>query len=305
MALFGLLGGLTLRQIATRRVLARRLEPEPLTDAAANVAEYDQVMGTKLALAYALALRTIFRAWSPPAAGAILDLASGPGHFSLCLGRFFSNCRATGFDLAPRMVACANRNARLQGLADRVAFELADITNLANVDSASADLTTFTDAAHHMPDIGVVRQVLEEMERVTRPEGLIFAMDLVRLKTERLTNRYVDLMGHDYVERGLPHFLEDFRNSMFAAFTPEELRQAVPPESKRTWRHWVPFGLPTTQLLIGLPVGRTRLFLRRGNPWTRETHPVPKSMRLEWRLLQLSMALGQKTQIPPRRGGLR
>ena len=85
-------------------------------------------------------------------------------------------------------------------------------------------------------------------------------MDLVRLRTEELTARYVQTLGHDYVERGLPDFFEDFRNSMYAAWTANELFSSIPRDSRRIWCHIVPRALPTVQVILGLPVGRKEPF---------------------------------------------
>jgi len=79
------------------------------------------------------------------------------------------------------------------------------------------DLTSFTDAAHHMPDLATVGKVISEMDRVTKPDGLVMVMDLVRLRTAALTENYVGLLGADYLKMGLPYFFNQFRDSMYAA----------------------------------------------------------------------------------------
>ena len=150
-----------------------------------------------------------------------------------------------------------------------------------------------------MPDLKTVRQVLREMDRISRPEGLILVMDLARLRTGQLTERYVNLLGHDYVERGLPQFFEDFRNSMYAAWTVDELRSAVPTDSRRVWCQLVPRGLPSMQFILGLPVGRRRPFIRKGYPWKWDNSIVPAEMRPEWRMLQITLALGRTAIITP------
>ena len=109
-------------------------------------------------------------------------------------------------------------------------------------------------------------------------------------------------MGHDYIERGLRNFFEDFRNSMYAAWTAKELREAIPRDTDRWWCHIVPRGLPTIQLILGLPVGRKKVFVRSGFPWKPEDNPVPREMRMEWRLLRMSLAFASRHMIPPRQG---
>ena len=269
---------LLLAQQAGSQRLERIPEPSQQTDAAENVLQYDQVMTTKLVIAYAAGLEIVHRARTDPSGGSAIDLACGPGHYTLCLARYLDYDRVTGIDLSPRMVETARGNAARSHLEQQVRFQVGDVRKLDSIDTDQIDLASFTDAAHHMPDLETVSHVFREMDRITRPEGLVMVMDLVRLRTARLTERYVNLLGHDYRERGLPHFFDDFRNSMYAAWTANELRRAIPKETGRTWCQIVPRGLPTVQVVLGLPAGRTRPFVRPGfglreHPLIREWYP--------------------------------
>ena len=135
-------------QQTARRQQHRVPEPSQLTADADHVAQYDQVMSTKLVLAYALAFEVSHRARSEPRTDSLaLDLACGPGHYTLALARFLGYARCQGIDLAERMVAMATKNAISNGCADRVCFNLGDITQLDHIESNSADLTSFADAA--------------------------------------------------------------------------------------------------------------------------------------------------------------
>ena len=287
-------------QHAGAQRLERTPEPAQITSAAANVLQYDQVMTTKLVVAYGVALELVHRARTEGSDQSAVDLACGPGHYTLCLARYLEYGRVVGIDLSGPMVEVANKNALQQGLKERVRFTMGDITELQEMGDGEFDLASFTDAAHHMPDLATVGSVLGEMHRITKPEGLVMLMDLARLRTARLTERYVSVLGEDYVQRGLANFLEDFRNSMYAAWTADELRQAIPRDTRRYWCHLVPRGLPTAQVILGLPVGRKRPFFRSGAPWTAENNPVPREMRGEAKLLKLPLLLGSKTSIPPR-----
>lgn len=291
--------GMMIGQQAGFQVLKRTREPSELTDADDNVIQYDRVMSTKLTMAYAAGLEAIHRARLTSTSGISIDLASGPGHYTLCLARYLGYARVTGIDLSPGMVEVANQNAVERKLQGQVQFRQGDITQLDDVPDGELDLASFTDAAHHMPDLATVGSVLREMDRITKPDGLVMVMDLVRLRTAKLTERYVNTLGHDYVERGLPAFLEDFRNSQYAAWTAKELHEAIPRDSNRYWCHIVPRGLPTIQVILGLPVGRKRPFVRSGFPWSPEDNPVPPEMRTEWRLLRTTLRFASKRFVPP------
>jgi len=292
------------RQQFSRQTLNRQPEPSSLTEQHENVVQYDRVLGTKLAVAYAAGLMVVERArLSTGQGGSAIDLGCGPGHFTLCLARYLGFGRVLGIDLSAPMVEVGNRNAAEQGLEAAIQFRVGDITRLAEVPADEFDLSSFTQAAHHMPDLETVALILREMDRITKPGGLVMVMDLVRLRTATLTDRYVNTLGRDYVEQGLPSFLEDFRHSMYAAWTARELRGAIPSKTDRYWCHIVPWGLPTVQVILGLPVGRKRVFERSGVPWGPQAGPVSREMDLEWRLLRLSLSLASRRLYPPRNRG--
>jgi ubiquinone/menaquinone biosynthesis C-methylase UbiE len=245
-------------------------------------------MATKLAIAYAVGLEVIYRARSAPYGGTAIDLACGPGHFSLCLARYLKLDLLEGVDLSEPMVRAASANAMTQGAAN-VRFRLGDVTQLGEISDDYFELSTFCDAAHHMPDLATVSQVLSEMDRITKADGLVFIMDLVRLKTAKITDDYVSLLGRDYHRRGWPAFYEDFHNSMYAAWTAIELASAVPKASRRQWICWKAVGLPSIQLLIGLPHSQGKRLLRSGFPWQPEESVVERPLRAEWRLMRRSL----------------
>jgi len=311
-SVFRMLSMAVAQQLGPQR-LGRTPEPEQITDASNHVLQYDQVMTTKLVIAYACGLMVVHRARTMAQGGSAIDLACGPGHYTLCLARYLGYDKVLGIDLAPPMVKVAARNAAEQRLDRSVEFRLGDVTKLGQVRSNEFDLGSFTSATHHLPDLATVTGVLRQMDRITKQDGVVMVMDLVRLRTAQLTERYVNTLGQDYAERGLSSFLEDFRNSMYAEWTANEFHQAIPKDSDRYWCHLVPRGLPTVQVIVGLPVGRKAVFVRSGfrareNPLVRQWYPRwqeqvsrqwAKQTLKEWRLMRLSLALARKRMIPP------
>jgi len=87
-------------------------------------------------------------------------------------------------------------------------------------------------------------------------------------------------------------FFDDFRNTMYAVWTPKELHRVIPTDSARWWCHLVPRGLPTIQVILGLPVGRDRVFLRRG--FAAEQHPLIREWYPRWRD-EVSLTWAQQT----------
>jgi ubiquinone/menaquinone biosynthesis C-methylase UbiE len=288
-------------QLLSHQELERQEEPHAITAESQNVLQYDQVMTTKLAISYAVGLEVIHRAraGSSTSGQRALDLACGPGHFTLCLEKHLGYESTTGVDLSPGMVEIAQKNALSNGLQDRCSFEMGDVSKLGKFNNDSFDLTTFADAAHHMPNLQVVSSILKEMDRVTKPDGLVMLMDLARLRTSKLTEKYVNTLGADYVSRGLPNFFSDFRDSMYAAWTVEEMQTAIPQDSRRVWVHLYPRLLPTMQFILGLPIGQKSPFLRRGAPWSQQNSPINNDLAREWGLARMTLFAGKKVVFKP------
>lgn len=62
----------------------------------------------------------------------VLELGCGAGIASLCLVARIADCHVTGVEIAPELVALAEKNAHANGWAARVAFEMADVLRLPN-----------------------------------------------------------------------------------------------------------------------------------------------------------------------------
>lgn len=278
------------------QVLKRTPEPDDkvVTNQNYDVEQYDEVMSTKLAINYAIGTEAIYRSRLEPFGGKGLDIASGPGHMSLNMTRDLKLDSMLGIDLSKPMVATASKNANDQGVG-QARFELGNATDLSQLGNEKFDLCTMMDAAHHLPTLEHVSKALTEMERVTHENGLIVVMDLVRLRTEKLTNKYVNVLGEDYRKRGLADFYNQFHDSMHAAWTADELLSAVPKETNRKWVLLVPRGLPFAQFLFGLPHSQKKVFLRRGTPWKRP--PVRSEELAEYKLASIGLGMAKFAEV--------
>jgi ubiquinone/menaquinone biosynthesis C-methylase UbiE len=299
--------------VLSQQGIFQTLDRSPEPKGPDNVAEYDRVMTTKLALSYAAGVEIIYRVRDEPG-GSAVDLACGPGHYTLCLAKHLGIAPVTGVDIERPRVEAATRNAVAMCLDQSVRFQVGDISKrLDAFRDGELDLASFTGAAHHMDDLETVAGIVREMDRITKPGGLVMLMDLARLRTAKLTERYVNTLGQDYKDRGLGDFFNEFRNSMYAVWTPKELRGVIPTDSARWWCQLVPRGLPTIQIILGLPIGRNRVYLRRGfaaeqNPLIRDWYPrwreevsatwADQTLN-EWKLARLTLMTAQKHYVAP------
>ena len=242
--------------------LTRTKEPEQVTSAPGSVNDYQAMMKTNITANYAIAIDLIARTRGP-GRDRVLDLCCGPGHVTLCLQKYLNYKNLKGLDLSAGMIAAAQENLRQENLGKNVSFALGDAAKLDHEPVKTFDLVSFTNAAHHFPDLNAVTSVIKQAERVVKSDGLIFISDLARLKSDVVTQKFVAFAGADYGD----FMREDFLNSMRAAWLPEELASAVPDSTHRTWYSVAFGGLPFFQALIGLPEGRQELFLNPSFDW--------------------------------------
>jgi len=98
----------------------------------------------------------------------VLEVASGHGKLAIAIEKAFASldisAAVTGSDLAPELVALAQRNAL--GAGSPVTFQRLDATQL-NLPDDSMDLVVNALSMHHLPFDSLVR-ALSEMRRVSR-----------------------------------------------------------------------------------------------------------------------------------------
>lgn len=281
----------------SRHSLIRQPEPQAVCTELKDVNDYSQVMSTVMILPYLLGMDLIHRIRPEGANGHALDVCCGPGHISILLAKELGYKKITGADLSSEMLKIAQRNAQSQGVDKIVQFQKEDVTLLQGCPSGHFDLVTFFNGAHHLDSIDEVKEAFKQIERVTNESGLIVVMDPIRQKTKRLAEGYVKAAGQDYLDRGLVNFYRQFRDSIYASFTPSEFLQAVPKNSPRKWVQIIPTGLPTFQILVGLPVGQSNMFLRSSLPSEFFNRLIPDHARSDWNFFRTTFRIGSHRHL--------
>jgi ubiquinone/menaquinone biosynthesis C-methylase UbiE len=150
--------------------------------------------------------------------GLALDVGTGPGQIPIKLALRLPYLKIIGLDLSDAMLNKARHDAQASGVADRVAFQIGDATRLAFPDG-HFDLVICNSLLHHVPH---PLATLNELARVTRPEGAILLRDLRRPSALALPF-HLAWFGRHY--HGLMKKL--FRDSVRAAYTEDELRELL------------------------------------------------------------------------------
>jgi arsenite methyltransferase len=112
----------------------------------------------------------------------LLDLGCGRGAVLLMAARLLPRGKATGIDVwkvaeqSGNALSATQRNAELEGVADRVALETADMRQLP-FSAGSFDLVVSSMAIHNIGDPQGRRQAIEEAVRVLKPGGRLAIVD--------------------------------------------------------------------------------------------------------------------------------
>lgn len=286
---------LAVLHLCSSRRLTRTPEPSAVTNDEEDVDDYDRVMSTVMVLPYAITLNYIAQARNHTGADCkALDICCGPGLFTLLLQQKLDYSEVLGIDLSEGMVKKACANAVATGC-ETTRFQVGSAFGLPHLPSQSFDLITFCNGAHQFDTIEQVQMALAEAQRLVKADGLIVVLDPVRQKTAQLTEGYVQVAGQDYLDRGMPSFYRQFQESMYAAWTPEELASALPADTSRRWFQALPNGLPTFQILLGIPAAQTQA-LQHPAPTTTGTL-VPRDLSFDWTLLSGTFATGSFKEI--------
>jgi ubiquinone/menaquinone biosynthesis C-methylase UbiE len=173
---------------------------------------YDRTTRKDLPEFKALALRI---AAAVPPAGAVLEVAPGPGFLSIEMAKRGLHVR--GVDISKTFVEIAQRNAAAEGV--QAQFEVGNAAALP-VGDASVDFVACRAAFKNFSE---PVKALAEMRRVLCPGGTALLIDMRRdVKVEEL-KRYVDGLGVSRLNRWFMMFI--FRGMLIKrAYRLEEIR---------------------------------------------------------------------------------
>lgn len=151
----------------------------------------------------------------------VLDLACGPANQLALMARMNPQARFIGVDASEAMLDRARETVRCLGVGN-VELRRGDMAGLQDFADASVDVIVSTMSLHHLADAAHLQRVCVEMRRVLRPDGGLYVVDFGRLRRKGTRNFF----GNDRLGKQPPLFAEDFRHSMAAAFSLEELQEA-------------------------------------------------------------------------------
>ncbi len=188
--------------------------------------EPELMEGTDQALAYAQAdfseanslfLELLGRLEPGPLHGArALDLGCGPADIVIRFLRAYPHAHCDALDGSEAMLAHARATLGLRpGLAARCAL-IHDRLPSPRLPAAHYDLILSNSLLHHLHEPQVLWRTVRE---TARPGGLVLVMDLMRPASAA----WAEALVATYAEDAPAVLRNDFRNSLFAAFEPDEV----------------------------------------------------------------------------------
>lgn len=139
---------------------------------AAEVERYERRMGEFRNLAAEDA--AILAALSLPPNSHVLEIGTGTGHFARAAAR--AGHRVTAVDISPAMLQHAEKQAKLEGLAD-IQFHHGGFLTFA-AEPATFDAAVSVTVLHHLPDFWKA-VALQNVRRMLKPAGLFVLRDVV------------------------------------------------------------------------------------------------------------------------------
>ena len=152
-----------------------------------------------------------------PVSGSVVDLGCGPGDFLIDICDKNSTVNITGVDGSSAMIEYANSLIQKNNLQSRIVtknmlFE--------DIDQGEFDITISSLTLHHQADPLLF---WDTIRRITKNNGHIFVMDLIRPQQESDADNLVKINSGS--EKSL--FQQDYKNSLLAAFTVSEIQQQL------------------------------------------------------------------------------
>ena len=195
--------------------------PEPeLMDEAGQVLAYAQA---DFAASDAAMVERLAQLCGDDPGTALLDLGCGPGNISLLLAALWPAAKVLGLDGAPRMLAVARERLAEAPpeLADRLRFEQA-LLPLAAAGELEAHFSAVVcnSLLHHLHDPAALWQTVAQLGA---PGAFVYVQDLRRPASAEAVEALVatEMASAPEVLR------RDYRASLHAAFTPEEVQQQL------------------------------------------------------------------------------
>jgi ubiquinone/menaquinone biosynthesis C-methylase UbiE len=162
--------------------------------------------------------------------GRAIDVGTGPGIFPIFVTKAIPGIRFKGIDLSPIMVDLAKRNAREEGIADRIEFEAGSAYALP-VEDRSLDLVLCINTLHHLES---PVDFFNEVARSLKEGGAFVIVDFHR-DASSVFIEFLNLLWKVFFGRH-PKAKKGFLESVQSSYTAEECREFLRRSRLKNWK---------------------------------------------------------------------
>jgi ubiquinone/menaquinone biosynthesis C-methylase UbiE len=162
--------------------------------------------------------------------GRAIDVGTGPGIFPISVTKAIPGIRFKGIDLSQIMVDLAKRNAREEGMADRIEFEVGSAYSLP-VEDRSLDLVLCINTLHHLES---PVDFFNEVARSLKEGGAFVIVDFHR-DASSVFIEFFNLLWKVFFGRH-PKAKKGFLESVQSSYTIEECREFLKRSRLKNWK---------------------------------------------------------------------
>ena len=162
--------------------------------------------------------------------GRAIDVGTGPGIFPIFVTKAIPGIRFKAIDLSPIMVDLAKRNAREEGMADQIEFEVGSAYSLP-VEDRSLDLVLCINTLHHLES---PVDFFNEVARSLKEGGAFVIVDFHR-DASSVFIEFFNLLWKVFFGRH-PKAKKGFLESVQSSYTVEECREFLKRSRLKNWK---------------------------------------------------------------------
>ena len=181
-----------------------------------NVEEYSLYMKEKLGKEYRRFIKEVLDKINPPLNAKVLEIGSGPGWIGIWLAKERSDLLVDGLEPSPDMIRISNKNAKEEGVAERLRYISGYVEKMEQIPDKQYDLIISNESLHHWVS---PLEGFKEIKRVLKASGKLLIRDGRR--DLGLGGKFiVNVLGRIFAGKMWKYW----KSSLDASYTPLEIR---------------------------------------------------------------------------------
>jgi ubiquinone/menaquinone biosynthesis C-methylase UbiE len=192
-----------------------------------NAEEYSLYMKKKLGGEYRRFIKDVLENMNPPLNARVLEIGPGPGWIGIWLAKERPDLFIDGLEPSPDMIRVANKNAREEGVGERVRYISGYVEKMEQIPDKQYDLIISNESLHHW---SIALEGFKEIKRVLKASGKILIRD-GRRDLGLGAKFIVNVLGRLFAGTMWKYW----KSSLDASYTPQEIRDFLKQIPSLNW----------------------------------------------------------------------